>query len=221
MTMASNPSSNHDRNSDKLNHHGTKYDDNDDDDDDDCYYEPEYEWETITVPWPPSVVAGGGDGDDSSTATNNKTPPPPQQRDFAVLSVLPPPLEYLSTLHTQHQEISGRQVWTGSLLLAQYFLLLGGLDKTSSGDSNHQLPPRAAVWWQQKRQAQPANHCCCGPPSLTVHFSHVLFPIFHGQNSRTRLWHGHSGHDTRSIFRRFPPAPLSESSSSFVSGCGG
>jgi hypothetical protein len=35
-----------------------------------------------------------------------------------VLSVVPPPLEFMSELHTQHREISGRQVWCGSLLLA-------------------------------------------------------------------------------------------------------
>jgi hypothetical protein len=35
-----------------------------------------------------------------------------------VLAVVPPPLEYMMTLHSQEQEISGRQVWCGSLLLA-------------------------------------------------------------------------------------------------------
>jgi hypothetical protein len=59
-------------------------------------YEPEYEPEQVVV----------------STAANlNIT--------HQVLSVVPPPLEYMSTLHSQQQEISGRQVWTGSLLLAQ------------------------------------------------------------------------------------------------------
>mmetsp|Transcript_11900 Transcript_11900/g.32745 ORF Transcript_11900/g.32745 Transcript_11900/m.32745 type:complete len:233 (-) Transcript_11900:13-711(-) len=36
------------------------------------------------------------------------------------MSVVPPPLEYMSKLHTQNQEISGRQVWCGSMLLANY-----------------------------------------------------------------------------------------------------
>jgi hypothetical protein len=44
-----------------------------------------------------------------------------------VLAVVPPPLEYMSTLHTQNQEISGRQVWCGSLLLAS---VLAKLDAT-------------------------------------------------------------------------------------------
>jgi hypothetical protein len=44
-----------------------------------------------------------------------------------VLAVVPPPLEYMSILHTQNQEISGRQVWCGSLLLAS---VLANLDPT-------------------------------------------------------------------------------------------
>jgi hypothetical protein len=35
-----------------------------------------------------------------------------------VWSVVPPPLEYLAQLSRRRQEISGRQVWTGSLVLA-------------------------------------------------------------------------------------------------------
>jgi hypothetical protein len=66
------------------------------DDDSSQGYEPEYEPEQVVV---------------SPTANLNIT--------FQVLSVVPPPLEYMSTLHSQQQEISGRQVWTGSLLLAQ------------------------------------------------------------------------------------------------------
>lgn len=42
-----------------------------------------------------------------------------------VLAVVPPSLEYMSTLHTQNQEISGRQVWCGSLLLASVLANLG------------------------------------------------------------------------------------------------
>jgi hypothetical protein len=64
-------------------------------DDDSEEYEPVYEPEQITV---------------SAKSSLNIT--------LQVLSVVPPPLEYMSTLHSQQQEISGRQVWTGSLLLA-------------------------------------------------------------------------------------------------------
>lgn len=39
---------------------------------------------------------------------------------FNLLTVVPPPLEYLATLHKDRQEISGRKVWTGSLLLARF-----------------------------------------------------------------------------------------------------
>jgi hypothetical protein len=39
---------------------------------------------------------------------------------FKVLTVVPPPIEYLATLHQDRQEISGRKVWTGSLLLARF-----------------------------------------------------------------------------------------------------
>jgi len=41
---------------------------------------------------------------------------------FEVLTVVPPPLEYLSKLHTKQQEISGRMVWCGSLLLSTFLL---------------------------------------------------------------------------------------------------
>ena len=39
---------------------------------------------------------------------------------FRIWTVVPPPLEYMSSLHTKQHEISGRQVWTGSMLLAHY-----------------------------------------------------------------------------------------------------
>lgn len=58
-------------------------------------YEPDYEIETVSV--------DGG------------------RIHLHVLSLLPPPLEFMSTLHSQRKEISGRQVWTGSLLLANLF----------------------------------------------------------------------------------------------------
>jgi hypothetical protein len=62
------------------------------DDDYDCAYTPEYEPELVNV---------GGN------------------LQLQVMSLVPPPLEFMSQLHSQRQEISGRQVWTGSLLLAQ------------------------------------------------------------------------------------------------------
>ena len=57
----------------------------------DSDYEPEYEPERFTI-----------DG----------------RMTLEVLAVVPPPLEYMSLWHSKRQEISGRQVWTGSLLLA-------------------------------------------------------------------------------------------------------
>eukprot|EP00538_Stauroneis_constricta_P007168 CAMPEP_0119564760 /NCGR_PEP_ID=MMETSP1352-20130426/27977_1 /TAXON_ID=265584 /ORGANISM="Stauroneis constricta, Strain CCMP1120" /LENGTH=215 /DNA_ID=CAMNT_0007613547 /DNA_START=57 /DNA_END=701 /DNA_ORIENTATION=- len=66
--------------------------DNDTDDDE---YTPEYEFETFVL------------------SPNIK---------FEILSLQPPPIEYMSILHTQKHEISGRQVWCGSMLLAKYFL---------------------------------------------------------------------------------------------------
>ena len=64
-----------------------------DDDSTSSVYEPEYDLENVVVI--PNVV------------------------ELGVMTVLPPPLEWLSSLHTARQEISGRQVWTGSLFLAQ------------------------------------------------------------------------------------------------------
>lgn len=72
-------------------------DDSDDRSDDD--YEPEYEEEIVRI--------GGHIA-------------------LHVLSLLPPPLEFLSSLRSEHKEISGRQVWTGSLLLAN--VLVGTQD---------------------------------------------------------------------------------------------
>lgn len=39
-----------------------------------------------------------------------------------ILSVVPPPLEYMLTLHSNQQEISGRKLWAGSLRLGHYIL---------------------------------------------------------------------------------------------------
>jgi len=66
--------------------------------DSDSEYEPEYELESITIG------------------------PMVQQLQFKVLSVVPPPLEYMSSLHSKREEISGRQVWCGSYLLSQYLI---------------------------------------------------------------------------------------------------
>jgi hypothetical protein len=63
---------------------------------DSSVYEPEYDWETVCV--------HSGEQQEGLA--------------FRVLTVMPPPLEYLSQLHRDRQEISGRQVWTGSLTLA-------------------------------------------------------------------------------------------------------
>jgi hypothetical protein len=42
---------------------------------------------------------------------------------FFVVRVAPP-LEYMASLHTNNQEISGRQIWTGSISLANTLLHL-------------------------------------------------------------------------------------------------
>jgi hypothetical protein len=76
-------------------------------DSDEDLYEPEYETELIRVY---------------------------EDVQFNVLTVIPPPLEYLATLHQDRQEISGRKVWTGSLLLARFLcsrILTGGLSLDS------------------------------------------------------------------------------------------
>jgi hypothetical protein len=57
-------------------------------------YEPEYEVETVSI--------------GSSMKLH-------------VMCLLPPPVEYISALRSQQKEISGRQVWTGSHLLANVF----------------------------------------------------------------------------------------------------
>jgi hypothetical protein len=62
----------------------------DSDDDEEETYEPEYEPERVQV----GTIS------------------------LEVLTVVPPPIEFMSSLHTRREEISGRQVWTGSMLLA-------------------------------------------------------------------------------------------------------
>jgi predicted nicotinamide N-methyase len=65
-------------------------------------YEPEYEPEDVTLR--------------CSTLNSTIT--------IAVMTVLPPPVEYMSMLHDQHVEISSRKVWCGSLLLGEHLLAL-------------------------------------------------------------------------------------------------
>ena len=65
----------------------------------DSDYEPEYEPETVTVLPAPSPLT------------------------VTVLTLIPPPLEYMSALHTSKTEVSSRVVWTGSLMLARHVLL--------------------------------------------------------------------------------------------------
>jgi hypothetical protein len=47
-----------------------------------------------------------------------------KEYEVEVLAVVPPPIEFMSTLHSNRQEISGRQVWCGSLLLAHMLVKL-------------------------------------------------------------------------------------------------
>lgn len=63
-------------------------------------YEPEYEPEIVTI----SDYCNGVEISEK----------------FSILSLVPPPLEFMVSLHTEEKEISGRQVWCGSVLLAHY-----------------------------------------------------------------------------------------------------
>jgi hypothetical protein len=65
-------------------------------DNEECY-EPEYELECFTIE---------------------------DRYSIRLLAVVPPPLEYMMSLHSAQQEISGRQVWCGSLLLAHALVQL-------------------------------------------------------------------------------------------------
>ena len=60
-------------------------------------YEPEYEPERFTIS---------------------------KEYEVEVLAVVPPPIEFMSALHSNQQEISGRQVWCGSLLLSHMLVKL-------------------------------------------------------------------------------------------------
>ena len=75
----------------------------------DSDYEPEYEPETVTVL------------------------PPPSPLEVTVLTLVPPPLEYMSALHTSKSEVSSRVVWTGSLMLARHVLLTPSVRSSMSG----------------------------------------------------------------------------------------
>ena len=63
----------------------------------DSDYEPEYEPETVSVLTNPAL-------------------------EVTVMTLVPPPLEYMSQLHSAKQEVSSRFIWTGSLMLARYLL---------------------------------------------------------------------------------------------------
>jgi hypothetical protein len=82
-------------------------------------YEPEYEWEEIPIP---GVFSLQNEYNDNLLKDNSDYNDDENDHvllfSLHVLTVIPPPLEYMSQLHTQQQEISGRQVWTGSLFLA-------------------------------------------------------------------------------------------------------
>jgi len=41
---------------------------------------------------------------------------------FSVMTIVPPPLEYMAKLHSNQQEVSGRQVWSGSAVLCLYLM---------------------------------------------------------------------------------------------------
>jgi len=73
-------------------------------DSDSSDYEPEYEIEQCII------------GPRENNTHQNK------KIELAILSVMPPPLEYLSLLRSKEQEISGRKVWCGSILLSNYLL---------------------------------------------------------------------------------------------------
>lgn len=76
-----------------------KMDNKDGNDDSSSDYEPEYEPEEFRIIHEPSE-------------TNIH---------LEALTVIPPPIEYMSEIHTRKVEISGRQVWCGSLSLAYFF----------------------------------------------------------------------------------------------------
>jgi hypothetical protein len=68
----------------------------------------------------------GDDGDSASTSSSyepeyeTEEVSVNQQLRLQVLTLVPPPIEFLASLRTRGREVSGRKVWTGSLFLAQY-----------------------------------------------------------------------------------------------------
>ena len=98
----------------------------DDDDDDSSVYEPEYEPETFDLG---GYAAAANKCEENEGRLESKS-----RFTFEVLSVIPPPLEYMCTLHDRKEEISGRQVWCGSMLLCHYLLLnTGGRSRSREG----------------------------------------------------------------------------------------
>ena len=75
---------------------------------------------------------------------------------FHIWTIIPPTLTFLSHLHSQQEEISGARVWTGSLLLAQYFCsrqLAAATTATATEHTNNNflfgtnhLQPRYVDW---------------------------------------------------------------------------
>lgn len=90
--------------------------------DSDSEYEPEYEPEEVVVI----------DLDSSDTSDTSSSPPPLL---LSVMTLVPPPLEYMSKLHDDHLEVSSRVVWAGSLLLANNILRTPALlEQVASSD---------------------------------------------------------------------------------------
>ena len=78
-------------------------------------YEPEYEWEDIALFYPSSGDAiDNEEKEEGCHHSLNHLPPT-----LRIQVVIPPPVEYLSSLRANDREISGRSAWCGSILLAR------------------------------------------------------------------------------------------------------
>jgi len=75
-------------------------------------YIPEYELESVTF-----VIPNTNNNNDNNTKKIGSV-----AVTFEVYTIVPPPIEYMSTLYNNHTEISGRKLWCGSILLSQYIL---------------------------------------------------------------------------------------------------